>query len=42
MMMRELSFPVATAWVLATFLFLLVAILITDRFVPIQFGLSNH
>jgi hypothetical protein len=40
MMMRELSFPVATAWLLATFLFLLVAILITDRFVPIQFGLS--
>ena len=38
MMMRELPFPIATAWVLATFVFLLLAILVTNRFVPIRFN----
>ena len=37
MTMHELPFAVATAWVLASFVFLVIAILVTDRFVPVQF-----
>lgn len=38
MMMSTLPFPIATAWVVATYVVLLLAILVTDYFVPIRFG----
>ena len=37
MKMRTLALPVASAWVAGTFAFLLLAILVTDRFVPLNF-----
>ena len=37
MMMRELPLPIATAWVVATFVVLLLAIYITNLYVPIRF-----
>lgn len=37
MKMPTLPLPVASAWVGVTFAFLLLAILVTDRFVPLKF-----
>lgn len=37
MMMRELPLPIATAWVVSTFVVLLLAIYITNLYVPIRF-----
>jgi hypothetical protein len=37
MTMRELPFAVEAAWVLATFALLALAVVVTDRFVPVRF-----
>lgn len=37
MKMRTLTLPVASAWVVGTFAILLLAAIVTDRFVPLEF-----